>query len=55
MEVWETEEARRWAEAYASRAGVTVEWLKEHGREVRPCSCGETECEGWQMAHIEKG
>jgi hypothetical protein len=39
---------------YAERSGVTVEWLKEHGREARPCDCGEEGCEGWQMAHIRE-
>lgn len=39
------------ARLYAERSGITVEWLKEHGREVRPCACGEIDCMGWQMAH----
>jgi hypothetical protein len=42
------------AAAYAKRSGVTVEWLKLHGREVAPCDCGEPECEGWQMAHVNE-
>ena len=45
--------AQEFALAYAERSGVTVDWLREHGREVRPCDCGEDGCEGWQMAHIE--
>jgi hypothetical protein len=40
------------ADAYAKRSGVTVEWLREHGREARPCDCGEDGCDGWQMAHV---
>jgi hypothetical protein len=40
------------ADAYAKRSGVTVAWLRERGREVRPCDCGEDDCEGWQMAHV---
>lgn len=44
--------ATEFAEAYAARTGVTVEWLREHGREVRPCDCGEDICEGWRMAHV---
>jgi hypothetical protein len=42
------------ARAYAARSGVTVEWLKENGREARPCDCGEEGCEGWQMAHVRE-
>jgi hypothetical protein len=45
--------AEEFAEGYAIRSGVTVEWLREHGREVRPCDCDAPECEGWQMAHLE--
>ena len=37
------------AEAYAKRSGVTVEWLRAHGREAQPCDCGENSCEGWKM------
>lgn len=39
---------------YAERSGVTVEWLHENGREVRPCDCDNDVCEGWQMAHIRE-
>jgi hypothetical protein len=42
------------AAAYAARSGTTVEWLKEHGREPRPCACGEDGCVGWQMAHVRE-
>lgn len=34
--------------AYAQRAGLTVERLRELGRVVRPCACGDESCEGWQ-------
>ena len=44
--------AEEFALTYAERSGVTVEWLKENGREVRPCDCGDEMCEGWQMAHV---
>ena len=44
----------QFAEAYARRSGVTVEWLREHGREPRRCDCEEEGCEGWQMAHIRE-
>lgn len=46
--------AEQFAYAYAQRSGVTVEWLKEHGREARPCNCGDEQCEGWQMAHVRE-
>ena len=34
---------------YASRSGVTVEWLKEQGFHAEPCDCGDETCQGWQM------
>lgn len=33
---------------YAQRSGLTVEQLREFGRCVRPCRCGESQCPGWQ-------
>lgn len=40
-------------EAYAHRSGVTMDWLRANGREVRPCvDCDFEGCEGWQMAYI---
>ena len=42
------------AEQYAAGSGVTVEWLKAHGREVRPCNCDYEGCEGWQMARLKE-
>jgi len=44
----------QFAQAYAERSGVTVEWLAEQGREARPCDCDYEGCEGWQMAHIKE-
>jgi hypothetical protein len=38
------EEFERW---YAEGSGMTVEVLRRY-RTVRPCSCGEPECRGWQ-------
>lgn len=35
---------------YAQQSGVTVEWLRQNGRRVEPCDCGE--CRGWQMGYI---
>ena len=46
--------AAEFGRRYAERSGVTVEWLKEHGREVRPCDCGDEMCEGRQMAHVRE-
>ena len=46
--------AEEFAAEYASRSGVTVEWLRQHGREVKPCDCDYEECEGWQMAHVRE-
>ncbi len=48
------ETREEFAQAYARRSGVTVEWLLERGREVRPCDCGEDMCEGWQMAYVKE-
>jgi hypothetical protein len=39
--------------AYAERSGVTVELLREWGRVVKPCGCGEPECVGWQSVNAE--
>lgn len=46
--------ADEFTEQYAARSGVTVEFLRESGREARPCECGKAMCDGWQMAHIEE-
>lgn len=42
------------AEGYAKRSGVSVEWLRQHGREARPCDCGDVLCRGWRMAYVEE-
>lgn len=39
--------------AYAARSGVTVDWLREHGRVVVRCHCDEPECEGWASMSAE--
>jgi len=49
----ESTKAVRWAEAYAARSKVTLEWLRSHGRDVRECHCGAPECEGWQMVNVK--
>jgi hypothetical protein len=41
--------AAEFANGYARRSGVTVEWLRSHGQAPMPCDCGETGCRGWQM------
>ena len=43
---------QEFAQRYATRVGLTVEQLRQYGREVRLCVCGEDGCEGWQMAHV---
>ena len=45
------EPIRRFEQNYASRSGVTVEFLWKNGREVRSCKCNDESCEGLQMAH----
>jgi hypothetical protein len=40
--------AEEFERAYAERSGITVERLRELGRIVAPCDCGEEICEGWQ-------
>jgi hypothetical protein len=39
---------------YAARSGLTVERLRELGRIVAPCDCGEKGCEGWQSTTPER-
>ena len=46
--------AEGFARAYADRSRVTVEWLREQGREVFPCNCDYGGCEGWQMSTRER-
>lgn len=46
--------AEEFAALYARESGTTVAWLREHGREPRPCDCREIGCEGWQMAHVSE-
>lgn len=46
--------AEQFERDYAERSGVTVEWLREYGRVVRPCDCGEDICTGWQSVSTER-
>jgi hypothetical protein len=39
--------------AYAQRSGLTVDTLRAVGRVVRPCTCGASECEGWQSVRVD--
>ena len=39
--------------AYAARSGVTVQQLRDAGRIVKPCTCGEDGCEGWQSVNAD--
>jgi hypothetical protein len=43
-----TTTAEEFERAYAERSSVTVQWLRDQGRVVRPCHCDDPECEGWQ-------
>ena len=38
---------------YAHRSGISVERLRELGRVVVRCRCGEPECEGWASVSRE--
>lgn len=54
MDPWKPKiTADEFEQAYAARSNVTVEWLREHGRVVRPCHCDAPECEGWQSVSQE--
>jgi hypothetical protein len=39
--------------AYAARSGLTVARLRELGRVVMRCQCGQDGCEGWQSVNRE--
>ncbi len=39
---------------YAESGGMTVEKLRERGRIVCPCSCGDESCEGWRSTTEER-
>lgn len=39
---------------YAERSGFTLEELRASGFVVRPCSCEEPGCKGWQMDHEDR-
>ena len=41
--------------AYAKRSACSLDELEMHGRVAVLCNCGDEMCEGWQMAHTEKG
>lgn len=45
--------AEEFERQYAERSGTSVERLRELGRVVRPCHCGEEGCEGWQSINRE--
>jgi hypothetical protein len=46
--------AEEFERQYAARSGITVEQLRELGRIVAPCDCGEEGCEGWQSTTLER-
>jgi hypothetical protein len=43
--------AEQFAEEYAKRSGVTVEFPRDRGLFPESCDCDEDGCAGWQMAH----
>ncbi len=45
--------AEEFERQYAERSGITVERLRELGRVVRPCNCGDESCQGWQSISQE--
>jgi hypothetical protein len=46
--------AEEFEAGYAERSGLTVDALRRLGFVVRPCSCGETGCHGWQTMTTER-
>jgi len=46
--------AEEFERKYAEDSGITVERLRELGRIVAPCDCGEDYCEGWQSTTAER-
>lgn len=46
--------AEEFERRYAAASGITVERLRELGRIVAPCDCGESICEGWQSTSAER-
>lgn len=46
--------AEEFEQQYAARTGITVQQLRELGRIVAPCHCGEDMCEGWQSTTQER-
>lgn len=52
--------AEEFERRYAERSKVTVERLRELGRVVRACDCGDPDCKGWQsislphVIHLDK-
>lgn len=46
--------AEEFEAAYATRSGVTVEFLHSWGRYAEPCGCGEPECGGWAMGRQQE-
>jgi hypothetical protein len=46
--------AEEFEREYAAQSGITVERLRELGRIVAPCDCGEDFCEGWQSTTAER-
>ena len=45
--------ADQFEKAYAARTKISVRELRSYGRVVRPCTCDEDGCEGWQSVNSE--
>jgi len=39
---------------YANRSGLTIDELVKLGLKAFPCTCGEENCQGWQMLHKDE-
>jgi hypothetical protein len=46
--------AEEFERQYAEHSGITVERLRELGRIVAPCACGDEACHGWQSTTAER-
>ena len=40
---------------YAKSSGTTIEKLRARGRVVKPCACGEPDCQGWKSENWKTG
>ena len=38
---------------YCERSGITLEQMREFGMVAIACVCGEPDCKGWAMIHVD--